>query len=461
VTCDASRRPSASVVGRSQPIRIYEPNITHSPFKWMGIWTPHGWRVHRKRFGKAIRKTIKLSGDGKTTFFPGALCDPATQRVEWQDDLHLQDDALTDSGIFPCDPRVEYPPRRNRWQVSHTLLAGLVADHNLYTHEYTWDMAHGHLYTHFRTHVVCENARTDKRDGRTVQVRRTPISTTIEGNVSYPLNNSAVRGVWADPDKQTPNLYTRRVVQLLSMHNGVYVISPYSPVVQCYGLFPVNQNDPIESLFGQDTNECMDRHRLQEELCIPLDFPKLGMVDMKQSLDLVPSRLYESDIWKLTETTREITPPDVEAVRERVGSRFVPGACGYAFEPTQDQSHEGYRGYNASFDINGDGLVDDTDVEIVAKNVGRRVRYNLYQCAYFGGDWLSTSVATNPELDSGDMLVADYEYGGGYDGQAGVIQLQETPGPDQPVWVEYHYDAPAEPGEDNIVVHIYDESGEA
>jgi hypothetical protein len=427
----------------------------------MGIWTPHGWRVHRKRFGKAIRKTIQLSGDGKTTFFPGALCDPATQRVEWQDDLHLKDDPLTDSGIFPCDPRVEYPPGRDRWQVSHTLLAGVVADHNLYTHEYTWDMTHGHLYTHFRTHVVCETARTDKRDGQTVQVSRTPISTTIEGNVSYPLNNSAVRGVWADPDKLTANLYTRRVVQLLAMHNGVYAISPYSPVVQCHGLYPVNQDDPIDSLFDRRTHECTDRRRLQEELHIPLERPKLGMVDMKQSLRLVPSRLYESEIWQLTENVRVVTPRDIEAVRERAGSKFVPGACGYAFEPTQDQSHEGYRGYNASFDLNSDGVVDERDVELIAGHVGKRVRYNLYQHAYFGGDWLSTSVATNPELDPGDLLVADYEYGGGYDSQTGVIRLQETPGPDQPVWIEYYYDAPAEPGENNIVVHLYRELDEA
>jgi hypothetical protein len=448
------------VPGRPLPRRIYEPNIVHNPFTWMGVWTPQGWRVHRKRFGKATRRTVHLSGDGKTTFFPGALCDPDTQKVQWQDDLHLNDDPFTDTGIFPCDPRVEYPPGQARWQVSHTLLAGMVADHNLYTHEYTWDMTHGHLYTHFRTHIACEPARTDTRDGLTVQVRRTPISATIEGNVMYPLNNSAVRGVWADPHKQTPNLYTRRVVQLLSMHNGVYALAPHSPVVQCYGLFPVNREDPIDSLFDRDTNQCTDRPRLQEELCIPLDRPRLGMIDLKKSLALAPSRLYETDIWQLAEDGREITPADLEAVREQAGSRFRPGATGYAFEPTRDQSHQGYRGYNPSFDLNGDGAVDDRDVEIMAGQVGRRVRYNLYQNAYFGGDWLSTSVATNPELVPGDLLVADYEYGGGYDSQTGLIRLQETPGPDQPVWVEYHHDAPAEPGDNNITIHIYREPDE-
>jgi len=442
---------------RPVPSRIYEPNIYHNPFEWMGIWTPQGWRVHKKRFGKAKRQTIYLSGNGKTTFFPRALCDPSTNRVEWQDDLHLEDDSFTDAGIFPCDPRVEYPTGQDRWRVSHSLLAEMFADHNLYTHEYTWDMNHGHLNTYFRHHVACEEAVTDGIDGKTVQVKHAPISTTIEGNVSYPLNNSAVRGVWADPDKQTGNLYTRRVTQLLSMLNGVYVVTPHSPVVQCYGVYPVSHNDTIPDCFDTDTLECTDIQSLVDKLNIPTDCPKLGMIDLKQSLRQVSSQLYNADIWQMTDATRIIDPSDVESVRDKIGSRYVPGACGYAFEPTHDQSHEGYRGYNASFDLNSDGIIDENDVDLIANNIGRRVRYNLYQRAYFGGDWLSSSVAMNPELNPGDPMVADYEYGGGYDSQVGVIRLLETPGPNQPVWVEYHYDAPAEAGVDNIAVHIYRE----
>ena len=53
---------------RPMPLRIYEPNIIHNPRTWFGIWTPHGWRVHEKRFGKAERFTVALSGDGKTTY---------------------------------------------------------------------------------------------------------------------------------------------------------------------------------------------------------------------------------------------------------------------------------------------------------------------------------------------------------------------------------------------------------
>jgi len=40
----------------------------------------------------------------------------------------------------------------------------------------------------------------------------------------------------------------------------------------------------------------------------------------------------------------------------------------------------------------------------------------------------------------------------------GVIRLLNSPGRNQPVWVEYHHDAPAEKGKGNIVVHLYQES---
>lgn len=458
MTTGAAYRSTAPVRNRPQPSRIYEPNIFHNPFTWMGIWTPHGWRVNKKRFGRAELQTVYLSGDGQTTFFPGALRSPRTGRVEWSDDLHLDDDPFTDTGIYPCDPRVEYPPGRPRWQVSHTLLAGLVADHNLYTHEYLWDMTHGHLYTYFRQRVACESAQTDSRDGRTVRVSYKPISVTIEGNVAYPLNNSAVRGVWLDPQKSSPNLYTRRTIRLLSMHNGVYAPTDPSPVVQCYGLYLVGNGDPLNDLFEPVTGRCTDRQRLQAQMNIPLDYPKLGMIDLKQSLIKVPSRLYETDVWHLPTIERQIDSSDVARVRARVGARFQPGACGYAYEPTRDQSHTGYRGYVTSLDINSDGIIDDRDVCLLEEHAGRCVRYNLYQGAYFGGDWVSTSVATNPELKPGDLVVADYEYGAGYDSQSGTIHLHESPGPNQPVWVEYHHDVPAEKGRDNIVVHIYQET---
>ena len=206
------------------------------------MWTPQGWRVHAKRWGRAERKTLLLSGDGHTSFFPEVLRDPDTHRVEWSDDLHLKDDSFTDGGIYPCDPRVEYPVERPRWAVSHTLLCYPVADHTLFTHEYTWDLVHGHLKTHFRRHVVLEACRTDARDGMTVAVQHRPLSTTIEGNVHYPLPNSAVRGVWGNPDKTGDNYYTQRSVQLLAMHNAVYCIPRRTPVVQCHGMYAVAED---------------------------------------------------------------------------------------------------------------------------------------------------------------------------------------------------------------------------
>jgi len=448
----------AGPIGTLPPLRIYEPNIIHNPYTWMGIWTPHGWRVHEKRFGKAVRKTVRLNGDGVTTFFPRALCDPDTGKVEWRDDLHLRDDPqYTDSGIYPCDPRVEYPAGQPRWQVSHTLMVSPVADHNLYTHEYTWDMIHGHLYTCFHKHVALEEARTDAKDGRTVRVRHTPISSTIEGNMRYPNNNSAVRGVWSSPDKKGVNLYTRRVVQWVSMLNSIYAITPHTPVVQCHGLYYPDAGYPMHELFDPETRLCRDLQRLKDELLIPLDLHRLGGIRMDCSFKLARSRLYETDVFGLKEFSREVTDGDVEQVRGRVGLRYQHGRGGYAHEPSKNKSHEGYRGYDVRYDMNGDGVIDEADVELIAANVGRCVRYNLYQDAYFGGDWLSTTLGSNTEHEPGDPLIADYEYGGGYDAPAGVIRLHETPGPDQPVWVEYHYDAPAEPGDGNIVLHIYRE----
>ena len=442
---------------RPIPERIYEPNIIHNPYQWMGIWTPHGWRVNPMRWGKAERFSITLSGDGRTTFFPEALLDPKTGKVGWQDDLHLRDDPFTDGGIYPSDPRVEYPIGRPRWAVSHTLLAYPVADHNLYTHEYTWDMMHGHLQTHFHKHVRLEEARTDSRDGRTVAVLGRPISRTIEANVHYPLPNSAVRGVWADPAGMGPNLYTRRVTQLIRMHNSVYGLAPHMPMVQCYGIWAVLPEDPLGEVFDADTGECTDRQRLIEQMRIPLDEPKIGMLDMP--FHPVPSQAYAGTIGMLSEPEGVVDDRHLARLRGRLGMRYVHGQVGYAGKtgrPPPDELHHCFT-YCPAFDLNEDEIIDEQDEQRLAKHLGRRVRFNLYSDAYFGGDWLTTSIALHPEHVPGIPAIADYEYGAGYDGMAGVIRLFESPGPDKPVWAEYHYDAPADPGDNNIRVHLFRE----
>lgn len=440
------------------PERIYEPNIIHNPLTWMGIWTPHGWRVHKKRWGKAQRLTVKLSGDGKTTFFPGALRDPDTGKVEWRDDLHLKDDPFTDAGIYPSDPRVEYPAGRPRWAVSHTLLCYPVADHTLYTHEYTWDMTHGHLQTHFRKHVRLEEAVTDDRDGMTVRVRHTPISRTVEGNVHYPLPNSAVRGVWVDAEKNGKNLYARRIIQKIGMLNGVYAVAPHTPVIQCHGLYELTPEEAgDEKMFDPRTGECLDPDRLRDEWLVPIDEPKIGLIRFPVRNE--PSRVYEGEVGMLAEMFGTVDQDQVALLEQRLGSQFNIGRVGYALDNAVDSDDKGYRGYDCTFDLNNDGVIDERDCGLLSRHLGRRVRYNLYLDAYFGGDWLTTSINIgNTEHQPGTPALADYEYGGGYDAASGTIRLLETPGPGRRVYVEYHHDAPAEPGENNIVLHLYREA---
>jgi len=439
------------------PLRIYEPNIIHNPFTWFGVWTPCGWRVHRKRFGRAQRLTVRLSGDGKTTFFPNALLDPVSQRVEWQDDLHQADDPFTDAGIYPCDPRIEYPPGTPRWAVSHTLLCYPVADHNLYTHEYTWDMVSGHLQTHFRNHVKCEAARTDACYGRTVSVAHKPISTTIEGNVLYPNNNSAVRGVWANPLKTGRNFYARRVLQKIAMHYGVYAVAPLTPVVQCRGMYELQPSDTIDGLFDQETDECRDPNELASRLRIAVDAPKLGLLELGP-FTTVQSWVYEGQLSMMSRQFGVVEKSLLDAARKHLNARFDPGRVGYAFENAVDSDDKGYAGYTTRFDFDEDGVITEADLAVIETNLGRSVRLNLYHGAYFGGDWLSTTVCLTPNHEPGASAVADYAVGGGYDADSGVIQLLDTPGPNQPVWIEYHYDAPAETGTNNIVIHLYRET---
>lgn len=440
---------------RNSPERIYEPNIVHNPRTWMGIWTPQGWCVHRKRWGKARVVTRLFSGDGRTTFFPDALRDPDTGRVEWQDDLHLTDDGFTDRGIYPCDPRVEYPVGRPRWAVSHTLLCYPVADHGLWTHEYSWDLTHGHLQTRFRKHVPAELAYTDSNDGMTVTVQGRPISTTIAGNVSYPLPNSAVRGVWTNAAKSGVNFYTRRTIRVMPMHNAVYGITPHVPVVQCHGMYAVLPGDPIGDVFDAETGECRDEQQLRERLKIPTDEPKIAM--LMPPFAPAESKVYEGEVSLVADPFMKVDDDLLKHVRARRGARFTMGQVGYGAVGTWDGSSTDVPGYTPNFDLNGDGVIDERDEERLLSHFGRTVRVNLYLHAYFGGDWLTTNVLLDAEHKQGIPAIADYEFGGGYDAQAGVIRLLRTPGPNKPVWVEYFYDAPAEAGTDNIRVHLYRE----
>jgi hypothetical protein len=435
--------------------RIYEPNIIHNPSTWMGIWTPQGWRVHRKRWGRARPVVKYLSGDGQTTFFKGALRDPSTGRVEWQDDLHLRDDPFTDGGIYPSDPRVEYPIGQPRWAVSHTLLCYAVADHNLFTHEYLWDPVHGHLQTFFRTHVKLERAITDSVDGMTVKAGHHPISTTIEGNCQYPSQNSAVRGVWSNANKTGPNFYTQRTVRLMPMLNAVYGLTPEQPVTQCHGMYAVLPEDRLETAFDKSTGECVDHDQLIEQFKIPIDEPKLGM--MMPPFHPVKSQVYEGQVSLVSNHYLMVDEALAAHVSVRRGTQFIPGKVGYAGQESWNGASVDVPGYSANFDINGDGIIDQQDEERVARHLGRTIRANLYLHAYFGGDWLTTNVCLEPEHRRGIPAIADYDFGGGYNAQAGIIHLVKSPGPNQEVWIEYFYDAPAQAGTNNIKLHLYQE----
>ena len=190
---------------------------------------------------------------------------------------------------------------------------------------------------------------------------------------------------------------------------------------------------------------------------IPLDEPKIGL--LMPQFRQVESCVYEGLVSLVAEPYGSVTSAHLDQLRQRRGSRFALGRVGYAAANRFDGDSDtlGVEGYVPQFDFNDDGTIDEADEERLGRHVGRTVRYNLYLAAYFGGDWLTTSALLEPEHRAGIPAIADYSYGGGYDSQAGVIRLLETPGPNQPVWVEYHHDAPAEAGENNIRLHLYRE----
>jgi hypothetical protein len=168
------------------------------------------------------------------------------------------------------------------------------------------------------------------------------------------------------------------------------------------------------------------------------------------------SNLYQTSIPTPAELHGKVSREHLAQLVGRLGVKCERGKAGYASESIF-LGREGAKGFVPAFDLNGNGEIDFADAAIVEENLGREVRYNLYLDGYFGGDWLSTSCCLDVEHRPGVPLIADYEFGGGYDSAAGIIRLLESPGPDQPVWVEYFYDAPAEMGEGNIRVHLYRE----
>ncbi len=265
--------------------------------------------MHEKRWRKTEPVEVNFSGDGKRTRF-----ELPTDFVE---DVHDKDDPHTDGGIYPSEPRVEYPVGRPRWAISHTFLAYPFADKTLYEMEYVYDRAQRTLQTFFREQVVCEEAVTDDRDGMTVRVKHRPISRVIVGNKAYPYCNSAVRGVWASAEKRGTNYYTRERLMVLPAANAVYISVPHRPVVNCLGLWKARPDDPPVE----------DRAAL-EAAGIPLSAP--GVSAFGHRFRKVFSQFYDADLELFAEDEVVVSESSLANLCAAKGIPFREHKVGYA-----------------------------------------------------------------------------------------------------------------------------------
>jgi hypothetical protein len=419
----------------------YESNIISNPITHYGTWTPEGWRIHRKQWMKTEPMEVLLSGDGHRTRFD--------LPSDFVDDIHDKQDPYTDGGIYPAEPRVEYPLGRPRWAISHTFLAYPFADKTLYEMEYIHDRSHRVLETFFRKHVPMEEAVTDSRDGLTVHVKHRPISRVVVGNKAYPFCNSAVRGVWTSPNMRGTNYYTRDCLMCLPSANAVYIRAPHVPVVNCFGLWKARTTDRAH--FDAEGN-CVEREAL-EAAGIPLRSP--GISSFGYRLCSVFSRFYDAELALLAEDTVMVDRSVLVKLQKAKGVPFQEHQVGYAGWGNWDHMDQigGKAGfYAATFDFNHNGIVDDQDEEALRLHLGRRYRVNYYSGAYYGWDWLSAGTSLNSEMEGLESVICYWSQGAGYEADTGMIRLFNTPGPGRKVFVEYHYDHPAEAGRDNIRV---------
>ena len=396
-----------------------------------------------------------LSGDGRTTTF--ALRHPLNEYV------HDVEDPFTDGGIFRSNPKVEYPLGRRRWAVSHTYLAYPITDGALYDKEYTWDARAQTLTTHFHERVRLEQARTDG-SGLRVAVAQRPISTGVyvRANRHTLRNSSAVRGVWDNPEKRGRNYYTRRAVVLTEPKLIFYFRSYHQPIVDQLGIWEVDEPERAERFFDRPGN-CTSVQGVIEELRIPLHAPRILAGNWKPVISQVSHAHFETPqrLMSTWYSERFLPVPPPEHLEPFMGSEFTPGFAGYATmeqvprqqRPREYETKQGYWGFR---DVNGDERIDVLDQELLRAHQGEVWRVNVGDLGYFGVGWLSPGMGTpiTPE-HARRQYVAAYDYGGGYDPDGGVIHLLESPGANHDVYVEYHYDAPAAAGEDNIKVYLH------
>ena len=398
-----------------------------------------------------------LSGDGKTRTFP--LDYPIVDLV------HDPYDPFCDSAIFRSDPKIEYPLGRRRWAVSHSYLCYPITDSALYDKEYTWDAQANTITTHFHEHVTLEPARTDE-SGLQVKVAHRPISTGVYTRANHFSQrcSSAVRGVWDNPEKEGRNYYSRRAVILTGPKLIFYFQPAHEPVVNQLGIWEVEDSEQPERFFDAQ-GLCTAPERLIEDLRIPLHEPKILVGSQRfEALDPQP-KFFETDFrqpagWaNLVNNFQPVPSPDyLEPV---LGSTFVPGFVGYAAHEAKHvedrpPEHEMEVGYSGFRDINDDGRIDEWELDFLREHQGEIWRVNAGAAGYFGIGWLSPGFSIPiTEAFPYHRYIAAYDYGGGYDADAGVIHLLDSPGANKEVFIEYHYDAPAAAGKDNIKVYLH------
>ena len=385
-----------------------------------------------------------LSGDGETTTFK------LNKKIT--DHIHNHGDPFGDFAIFLSNPKMEYPLGKRRWTNSHTFLYFPVADGSLYGKEYTWNLKNNTITTYFHEHVPLKQTVAND-DGKSITVNRTPISTGVEvrGNVSSKKCNSAVRGVWDNPQKRGKNYYVRRA-NILTTYKKLYYFAPLAqPIVNQLGIWLVHEDEKTERFFDTDGN-CSNVDAVIEQLLIPLHEPKILSWNLAQYIPKGPNDKYASRINDRMKVDLTAVP-DVSTLDGLIGIKFEHSKCGNAGAQMNNDN-----GYRNGFDFNCNGVIDEQDREILAAHTGEVYRMNIGDYGYFGLNWLSTgNRARSQSLWEPLLFVCCDDYGAGYEPDTGKINLFEPVKPGSKMYVEYFCDvAPAE-GKDNIKVYLHPE----
>ena len=272
-----------------------------------------------------------------------------------------------------------------------------------------------------------------------------------------------MRGVWDNPEKQGKNYYSRRAVILTERQMIIYFPSKRQPIVNQRGVWEVDESEHPERFFDAQ-GMCTAPDSVVEKLRIPLHEPKimaggwklertdLGHIHFEAGRALPGSE-------SLVDNFQPVPPP--EYIEPLIGSSFVPGYVGYAAHESKSEAdrppeYAAGVGYSGFRDINDDGRIGEWERDFLQEHQGEVWRVNVGDAGYFGVGWLSPGLGSAIIQEQPyRRFIAAYDYGAGYDPDAGLIDLLDSPGPNREVYVEYHHDAPAAPGKNNIKVHLH------